>query len=63
VHISEALQNDCSKCSERQKKGAQKVIKFLFNKKPEEWKQLQEKYDPDDTYYKKYEKTLKENAA
>lgn len=57
------MQTDCSKCSEKQKEGAEKVIKFMYKNKPDDWKQLQEKYDPDNTYYKKYEKTLKEITA
>jgi hypothetical protein len=60
VHISDALQDDCSKCSEKQKEGSEKVIKFLYNNKPEQWKLLQEKYDPNNTYVSKYEKKLKE---
>jgi hypothetical protein len=54
------LLTECTKCSDRQKEAAEKVIKFLYNKKPDDWKQLQEKYDPDNTYYKKYEYKLKE---
>jgi hypothetical protein len=42
---------------------AQKVIKFIYNKKPEQWKQLQEKYDPDNIYVKEYEDRLKEISA
>lgn len=60
VHITDALQNDCAKCSAKQKEGSEKVIKFLYNNKHEEWKKLQERYDPDDTYFKKYESKLKE---
>jgi hypothetical protein len=32
----------------------------LYNKKPEYWKQLQEKYDPDNVYFNKYEDRLKQ---
>jgi len=63
AHVAEALQNDCAKCSDKQKEAAEKIIKFLYKNKPEEWKQLQEKYDPDNTYYNKYEQKLKEIAA
>jgi hypothetical protein len=63
AHITDALQNDCAKCSEKQKAGAEKVIKFLYKNKPEQWKQLQEKYDPDNTYFKKYEDKLKDTAS
>jgi hypothetical protein len=60
AHIADALQTDCSKCSDKQKEGAEKVIKHLYNKKPDKYKELEEKYDPDRTYYKKYEDKLKE---
>jgi hypothetical protein len=54
------LQTDCAKCSEKQRETADKVIKFMYNNKPEDWKELQEKYDPDNTYFKKYESRQKE---
>jgi hypothetical protein len=60
AHITDALQNDCAKCSEKQKAGAEKVIKFLYKNKQEQWKLLQEKYDPENTYIKKYEDKLKD---
>uniref|UniRef100_A0A0U5AMM1 Putative chemosensory protein n=1 Tax=Reticulitermes speratus TaxID=60591 RepID=A0A0U5AMM1_9NEOP len=63
AHIKDALESDCSKCSKIQKEGAEKVIKFLYNKKPDKFKQLQEKYDPENTYYTKYEQRLKETSA
>ncbi|PNF25546.1 Ejaculatory bulb-specific protein 3 [Cryptotermes secundus] len=62
-HIEDALQNDCAKCSEKQKEGAAKVIKFLYKNKPEQWKELQEKYDPNNTYTKKYEDKLKDTTS
>jgi plasmid maintenance system antidote protein VapI len=42
--------------------GSDKVIKFLYNKKPDQWKKLQEKYDLD-IYVTKYEYRLKETTA
>lgn len=62
-HVSDALQNDCAKCSDKQKSGAEKVIKFLYKNKPEQWKLLQEKYDPDNVYFKKYENKLKDTTS
>jgi hypothetical protein len=61
--IGDALQNDCAKCSEKQKAGAEKVIKFLYKNKPEQWKLLREKYDPDNTYINKYEDQLKDTTS
>nr|AFZ78848.1 ejaculatory bulb-specific protein III [Coptotermes formosanus] len=62
-HIKDALESECSKCSDTQKAGADKVIKFLYNKKPDKFKQLQEKYDPDNTYTTKYKDKLEEIAG
>jgi hypothetical protein len=63
VRITDALQTDCAKCSEKQKEGAEKIIDFMYKNKPEEWKQLQEKYDPQNVYFKKYESRLKQGSS
>ncbi|XP_022188885.1 ejaculatory bulb-specific protein 3 isoform X2 [Nilaparvata lugens] len=54
--IPDALKTGCTKCSDKQKAGAQKVIKWLVQKKPELWKEVVDKYDPSGEYTKKYEK-------
>nr|APB88047.1 putative chemosensory protein 11 [Lygus hesperus] len=58
--IPEALQNECAKCSDKQKKGAEKVLRFLITKKKEDFKVLEEKFDPEGTYRKKYEEQKKQ---
>ncbi|CAF4807634.1 unnamed protein product [Pieris macdunnoughi] len=58
-HIREALENDCGKCTEPQKKGTQLVITHLVQHEDEFWKQLVAKYDPTNNYVTKYEKQLK----
>jgi hypothetical protein len=60
VHIKDALESDCSKCSEAQKSGAKKVLSFLYKNKPDKFKELQKKYDPDNTHYHKYEYMIKD---
>ncbi|XP_069685971.1 uncharacterized protein [Periplaneta americana] len=57
-HIGDALEHDCEKCTEKQKEGADKVIKFLYKNKPEMWKELVAKYDPEGVYVKKHEAEL-----
>lgn len=54
THIGEALKTECAKCSEKQKKGTEKVLTYIIKNKPEEWKQLQAKYDPEGVYTAKY---------
>jgi hypothetical protein len=50
AHIKDALETDCSKCSDVQKKGAEKVLVFLHKNKRDKSRELQDKYDPDDKY-------------
>lgn len=52
--LPDALKTECSKCSEKQKANTDKVIRFIIDNKPAEWKELQAKYDPEDTYIKRY---------
>ncbi|XP_035434668.2 allergen Tha p 1 [Spodoptera frugiperda] len=54
-HIKEALENRCAKCTDAQKRGTEKVLKFLINHKPDIWDQLCNKFDPEGLYRKKYE--------
>nr|AYC12348.1 chemosensory protein 3 [Clostera restitura] len=62
-HITDALENDCSKCTDPQKDGVRLVIKHLVNKEPAIWEELCAKYDPKKVYASKYEKELKEVTA
>lgn len=48
--LPDALKTNCSKCSDKQKQGTEHVIKFLIENKEEQWKQLQDKYDPEHVY-------------
>ncbi|XP_061396822.1 ejaculatory bulb-specific protein 3-like [Musca vetustissima] len=56
--VPDALQTECSKCSEKQKQAIHKVANFLIDNKPEQWKQLQAKYDPNNVYFNKYRNHL-----
>lgn len=44
--LPDAIQSDCSKCSAVQKRNSKKVITFLRTRRPQDWKQLTDKYDP-----------------
>ncbi|EFN85227.1 Ejaculatory bulb-specific protein 3 [Harpegnathos saltator] len=61
-HLPDALASDCSKCSEKQKRGSEKVIRFLVNKKPETWEDLKKKYDPTGQYTIKYQEDAKKQG-
>jgi hypothetical protein len=53
--LPDALETDCSKCSEKQKSVSTKVIHFLIDNKKEDWEKLEAKYDPSGAYRIKYE--------
>ncbi|XP_055545336.1 ejaculatory bulb-specific protein 3-like [Wyeomyia smithii] len=48
--LPEALENKCAKCSEKQRETSTKVINNLMENRPEQWKSLRAKYDPDNKY-------------
>ncbi|XP_047031337.1 allergen Tha p 1-like [Helicoverpa zea] len=52
--LPDALENECSKCTDKQKSGSDKVIRHLVNKRPEMWKELSAKYDPNNIYQDRY---------
>lgn len=52
------MESDCKKCSAKQKDNSDKVIRFLIDEKPEMWKRLKAKYDPEDKFSVKYEKQM-----
>lgn len=52
--IPDAIQTECSKCTDRQRKQAGKVLAYLLTYKSDYWKMLVEKYDPNNVYLRKY---------
>ncbi|CAH1640301.1 unnamed protein product [Spodoptera littoralis] len=58
AHIKDAMQTSCSKCTDKQKKGARKVVRHIRAKEQEYWKQILAKYDPEDQYKENYETFL-----
>nr|UTN00841.1 chemosensory protein [Semanotus bifasciatus] len=52
--LPDALETDCSKCSEKQKAGIRKIVKHMTTHKREWWNELVQKYDPDGKYRAKY---------
>lgn len=57
--LPDALATECAKCSEKQKQGSEKVIKYLSENKPEVWSKILVKFDPDNKYRTKYEERAK----
>nr|AFF18115.1 chemosensory protein 14 variant [Bombyx mori] len=52
--LPDALEHECVKCTGKQKSGADKVIRHLVNKRPDLWKELAVKYDPNNIYQARY---------
>ncbi|KAK7873844.1 hypothetical protein R5R35_005709 [Gryllus longicercus] len=48
--LAEALTTDCAKCTERQKVGLPKTVRFLARERPDAWEQIQGKFDPKRRY-------------
>nr|ABM55580.1 OS-D-like protein [Maconellicoccus hirsutus] len=57
--LPDALKTKCSKCSDKQKQGALKVIQTVQKDYPEEWKKLVAKWDPTGEYFKSFEEEAK----
>lgn len=53
--LPDALSTDCSKCNQKQKVTAEKVINHLRTKRPRDWDRLVTKYDPNGQYKKRFE--------
>lgn len=61
--MPDAIETDCSKCSEKQKEGSERMIRYLIDNKPEYWTPLQEKYDPTGSYKKRYLESKKSEVT
>ncbi|XP_058821019.1 ejaculatory bulb-specific protein 3-like [Topomyia yanbarensis] len=60
--LPEALETNCSKCSEGQRNGAIKAFGYLIENRPEEWKALLAKYDPENKYIEQYREEAAKNG-
>lgn len=56
------METKCSKCSEKQKQNAKKILKFLHENEPGYCKELREKYDPDGKYYEQLKEYAKKEG-
>lgn len=52
--LPDAIATNCSKCTEKQKIGSEKVTHYLIDNQPEEWDQLAIIYDKDGEYRRNY---------
>ncbi|KAH1014791.1 hypothetical protein HUJ05_012618 [Dendroctonus ponderosae] len=56
--LPEALQTNCARCSEKQATIALMAIKRLKKEYPKIWSELSEKWDPSDSFVKRFETTF-----
>ncbi|XP_019866897.1 ejaculatory bulb-specific protein 3 [Aethina tumida] len=61
-HIPDALQTNCSKCSEKQFAAVKKVLAHLIENKREWYDELAAKYDPEGNYKKMYYEQYKKEG-
>lgn len=57
--LPDAIENNCTKCSDKQKSGAEKIMKYLYKNKNDLYKQLEAKYDPQGIYRQRYQVEVK----
>lgn len=48
------MRNRCAKCSLKQKEAAIRIVEYLIKNEPEDWKELNKKFDPDGIYIQTY---------
>ncbi|CAB3234970.1 unnamed protein product [Arctia plantaginis] len=60
-NLPDAIANDCEKCTERQRTGADEVMHYLIDNRTDDWLKLEEKYNSDGSYKINYLKG-KQNA-
>ncbi|KAG4077071.1 hypothetical protein HA402_016058 [Bradysia odoriphaga] len=51
--LPDAIQTDCSKCTQEQKRNSRKVITFIRSRRPQDWAKLIAKYDPEGLFNKR----------
>ncbi|XP_026320760.1 putative odorant-binding protein A10 [Hyposmocoma kahamanoa] len=53
-NLPDAIQNDCKKCTQTQREGADQVMHYIIDHRSADWGKLEEKYKSDGTYKKNY---------
>uniref|UniRef100_A0A1S5VFI4 Chemosensory protein n=2 Tax=Meteorus pulchricornis TaxID=51522 RepID=A0A1S5VFI4_9HYME len=61
-NLPDALKTECAGCSEKQKAGSEKVIRYIVNQRPDLWEQLAKVYDPNNEYRVKFQDKAEEKG-
>nr|CAJ2313460.1 Odorant-binding protein A10 [Metisa plana] len=59
-NLPDAIENGCSKCSDKQKLGSELVMRHIIDHRPDDWAELEQMYNPDGSYRINY---LKEKLS
>lgn len=60
--LPDALRTNCAKCTEKQRDGTDRVLRFIVKNKPDEWKQLKAKFDPEDKFIRQYRESASQRG-
>ncbi|KAK9512692.1 hypothetical protein O3M35_001064 [Rhynocoris fuscipes] len=60
--LPDALQTACEKCSEKQKKGTDRILSFMLEKKPQDYLTLEKIYDSQRVYRNKYKDVVEKKG-
>ncbi|KXJ74798.1 hypothetical protein RP20_CCG012930 [Aedes albopictus] len=52
--LPDALETNCAKCSQKQRDAGTRAIKYMTESRPEEWKVLRARFDPENKYVSQY---------
>nr|QCX43081.1 chemosensory protein csp1 [Helopeltis theivora] len=58
LHVQDAMQTACKKCTDKQKSGARKVVNHIRDNEPIYWEELTNKFDPKGEFKPIYEPFL-----
>nr|ARO70316.1 Chemosensory protein 12 [Dendrolimus punctatus] len=53
-NLPDAIDNGCKKCTQKQREGADEVMHYIIDNRPEDWTKLEDKYQSDGSYKRKY---------
>lgn len=53
-NLPDALETQCSSCSEAQKKISERLTHHLIDNRPQDWALLEQKYDPSGAFRQQY---------
>ncbi|XP_059478966.1 ejaculatory bulb-specific protein 3-like [Neocloeon triangulifer] len=60
--LPDALETGCTKCTEKQRTGSEKVITYIIKNKPEQWEELLDKFDKERKFRERYQKLAEEKG-